>query len=67
MSYDLSPCHHGQNQDPIRRVESLVVNPLLAIVVSTAVWFALSMRIWGGGPSSGDGRYNEAGGPYDVY
>jgi hypothetical protein len=41
------------------------VNPILALVVSTAVWFALGFRIWGGG-SGGDGRYDEAGGPYDV-
>ena len=44
----------------------LPVNPLLAIVVSTAVWFALSTWIWGGRSGSGDGRYDDAGGPYDV-
>ena len=44
----------------------LPVDPLLAIVVSTAVWFALSTRNWGGGSGSGDDRYDVAGGPYDV-
>lgn len=44
----------------------LPVNSLLAIVASTAVWYVLSTKIWGGGSGSGDGRYNDAGGPYDV-
>ena len=41
------------------------ISPLLAFVVSTAVWFALSMKIWGGG-GGGDGRYDEAGGPFTI-
>lgn len=43
----------------------LPVNPLISFVVSTAVWLALSLKFWGGG-SAGDGRYDGAGGPFDI-
>jgi hypothetical protein len=42
------------------------VSPISATLAGTAAWMLVALRLWGGGGSTGDDRYNGAGGPFDV-
>jgi hypothetical protein len=42
------------------------ISPLLALIVSTAVWYALSMKIWGIGRGGGSDGSDEIGGPFNI-
>lgn len=42
------------------------VSPILGTLAATAVWILVALKFWGGGESTGDDRYDEVGGPFDV-
>jgi hypothetical protein len=42
------------------------VSPALATVGATAAWLLVALKFWGGGGSTGDDRYDDVGGPFDV-
>jgi hypothetical protein len=44
----------------------LPVNPFLSIVAATAAYLLVASRVFGGGGGTGDDRYNDVGGPFEV-